>query len=815
MLLPFKKKKDADDDTPAPVKSKIAELKNLHTFPPADFVPYYCHFNPHTLLTKNGELLQIIKISTKLSGLRYEGGDDAVITAREAIRQAIVDCVQTDTIAIWLHTARKRTPIQYQAQFQEPYAKKIQDRWQRVHRWQYQYYNEIYVVLMHDGQSALLSDVSHLKNIVLPKQNREFQNRYLDNACEELEQMTVAITEHIRSHYSVSRLGLVERTPPSDIASQQRPIVYSEPLEFINLLLNLRDEHVPLPQTDLSEALTSSKVTFGFNALETRSPAGKRRFAAILSLKQYREIPVDTLDQLLQMPCEFIVSQAFHFVPEAGYLKPYKDQKELFENSGDTFCIEASGIADMMASVQGKVTDFGQHQTTLMILADAFKQLDGEVSKMQTAFADLGLITIREDIKLEECYWSQLPANFVFLRRRDIINTSRIGGFCRLNRYPDGTSSGNPWGEAVTMFPTLVGSPYFFNFHFGNNGHTTLFDFNSFNDQVGDILLNFLLAQSRKFNGKTYIFDRRRSAELLLQKLGGQYHDFPALSPGAEHSQLRLNPFQLEDNKRNRSFLLAWLGLLISPDTGLADDDKTVLQSAIEEIYTKAPEERNFAAFMQYMLSENLALGRRFAKWHGEGPYAGIFSTASQDGLDTSALLHAFDMTRVAKHPDCNLPIFSYLLHRIVTSLDGKPTLIVLHDALDLLGNHFMAPRVESLLEMLKQNNAMVLFTGTKPFDFIAHPLASLILGNCATHLFIPDDIKQEYDMPGFGLTTYDAIQLMRMDRQKGHFLLKQNTETIALLANLKELDEFYSVFANDSKTLGAAVKFDDDGSDG
>src|SRR5205085_292139 len=128
--------------------------------------------------------------------------------------------------------------------------------------------------------------------------------------------------------------------------------------------------------------------------------------------------------------------------------------------------------------------------------------LDAEVAEVQLAFSKLGLITVREDIKLEECFWSQLPGNFEFLRRKEPILTKSIGGFCRLNRFPSGSANHNHWGEAVALMPTIVNSPYFFNFHHRDNGHSVLFDFNSFNDQSGHVLLNFLLSETRKYNGK-------------------------------------------------------------------------------------------------------------------------------------------------------------------------------------------------------------------------------------------------------------------------------------------------------------------------
>jgi len=795
MLFSLKKKD--------PISAAKAPRKPSANF--SDFVPYYCHYNPHTLLTKNGELMQIIKIATNVKGVDYEGNTDESNIVRESIRRAIAEHVQLDKVALWMYTVRKRRPIRYRGKFKENFAEKVHERWQQVHRWKYQYYNEVYVVVLYDGQSAVLTDTNHLKNLLLPKSNRDYRNAYLDTVYEALDGMVQDMVTSIRQNFMATRLTLVERVPSRDEIPLDQAIFYSEPMEFLGNLLNLRSEPFPLPQTDISEALITSGITFGFNALETKSEEGKRRFGAILSLKQYREVPSETMDLLLQAPMEFIVAQAFHFIPHAGALVQYKAQKEIYDISGDEYCVAASGIYDMMSSQSERPTDFGEHQTTIMVLADEFKQLDMEIRKVQSAFADLGLITIREDIKLEECFWSQLPGNFEFIRRRDTINTSRIASFCRLNRYPNGQASGNHWGEAVTILPTLVGSPYFFNFHHQDNGHTAIMDFNSFNDHVSSILLNFLLTESRKYEGRLYIFDRNRSADLLFQKLGGKYHNFSVLDRHLEQPQMKLNPFSLPDNKRNRGFLLAWISTLIAPNAPLAETSKELLKTALDDIYTKPVEQRRMNEFVAFIAEQNVPLAKLFSKWHEDGIYAGLFDSRSED-MTPQALMQAFDMTPAVKNKECLVPLFSYLLHRIVTDLDGRPTIIVLHEALDLIDNAFVAPRLESLMEMLQQNNAILIFTSGKPFQFIKNPLSEIIFKNCASRLFLPDDVRHNYALPELGLSEYESGKMVKMDRQKGDFLLKQNQEAIALSANLKELDEYHGVFANDVKTLAAAV---------
>ncbi len=794
------------------LQPKLAAAAAAMITPVSEFIPYYCHYNAHTLLTKNGELLQTIKIVTNTKGLNYESGTDMSNIVREVIRKALVEHVKTDNMAIWLHTIRKRAPIRYKGKFKEAMAAKVHERWGQVHRWKYQYYNEIYVTILHEGQSSNLTDSDHFKKLIFFNRNRQFRNGYLDKIAANLDNTISNMLQTINQTFVAHRLAVVERVPDPAEMKVGQAVFYSELMEFLGTILNLRAEQVLLPQLDLSEALPSTTQTFGFNALETKTDSGKRRFGAILSLKQYREVPSETIDRLLQAPMEFIITQGFHFIPHTGALKQYKEQKELFDISGDLYCIGASGIQDMMSSQSEKATDFGEHQTTVMVLCDELKQLDGEISKVQVAFAELGLITIREDIKLEEVFWSQLPGNFEFIRRKDTINTSRLAGFARLNRYPQGLYSGNHWGDAVTIFSTLVGSPYFFNFHHQDNGHTLMLDFNSFNDQFGAILMNFLLCETRKFDGRLYVFDRARSADLLFEKLGGAYHNFSVLARDPDRKQVQLNPFALEDSPRNRGFLLAWLGTLISPDVPLPEAQKEILRSCIEQLYENAPEKRNLNELVELVSGQDLPLAKAFSKWHNEGLYAGIFDH-TEETLHVKDVLNGFDMNPVVKHPDSIVPVFSYLLHRIITEIDGRPSIIVLHEAFDLLDNAFIAPRLESLMGMLQENNAMVIFTSGKPLKHIQSDIYATIQDHCATQLYLPDDVRQDYAAMPIGISEYDARRLSKMERQHGHFLMRQNNETIALTADFKALDEIYAVFANDRKNLAAALSHNADGS--
>jgi len=795
MILPFNKKQaqgNASSSATAP------QPKGYE-----DFIPYYCHYNPYTLLTKNGEVLQIIKIATNNLGLEYESSDTDNQGLRNLVRDAIVSSITTDNYSFWMHTLRKHKRVSFPTQFKEPFAGYVNKQWEKKNRWKHQYYNEIYITILHDGQSTQLLEPKTLKHVVLPNRNRNYRNAFLDQSAAELDGVVSSILSIIGQRYDVKRLSAVERLPTHHDPMATQTVFYSEQMEFLSSILNMQPEECPMPDVDMSVALNTHQLTFGFNALESKSPAGKRRFAGLLTLKQYREVPLEMIDHVLQAPMDLIICQSFHFISENDALWQYKNQREIFKISGDDYSIRATGIEDMLQSM-GKKLGYGAQQTSIMVLADEYKQLASEVIDVQSAFAKLGLITIREDIKLEECFWSQLPGNFEFLRRKDPISTDKVGAFCRLNRFPSGVVAQNHWGSPVALMPTTVNSPYFFNFHFQDNGHTAIFDFNSFNDPTKHILLNFLISESRKYDGKLFIFDRHQSCELFFDKLGGDYHRLLPIKDAPKRPQMMVNPFWLEENPRNQAFLLAWCVSLISGHVTVTDEQRDSIRQSLAQLYTLPNEERSLVKLIGIMQAADPELAAHFSPWHGRGKYAALLE-AGIETLDLRKPMHAFDMEPIIANPDIIIPVFSYLLHRIITTIDGRPTIIVLNEAWDLLENAFFAPRLESLLEMLQQNNVMVVFTTRAPSQRAESNVLSTVMRMCATRIYLPDDIAYEYESPELGLSRRDSRMLLKMDRQKGEFLLKQNRESIGLKVSLEGMDDIYAIFSNNIKNLIAA----------
>ena len=200
----------------------------------------------------------------------------------------------------------------------------------------------------------------------------------------------------------------------------------------------------------------------------------------------------------------------------------------------------------------------------------------------------------------------------------------------------------------------------------------------------------------------------------------------------------------------------------------------------------------------------NPALAAPLEKWIGKGENAGLFDFDSE-GLDTAIDMLGFDMSSSVANHAFGLPLFSYLMHRVINSITSQPTVIVINEAWDLLENAFFAPRLESLLEMLKQRNVMVIFNTARPQAFHGTVTLAAIMAGTATQIYIPDDMPVNYKSDDIKLNNQDDILLSDMHRQKGDFLLKQNGESVALRAQITESEDIVAILTNDIKSLGSA----------
>ena len=758
-------------------RSRAAERE----VPAGAHLPYLAQIEDHTLLTRRGLLMQVIR----LEGLPFETIARAELDARLAVRDATLQAVASARFALVHHVVRRAVAPQLTGRFADPFSAALDAKWEARLAQRRLYVNDLYLTLILRplaGRAGIADRLLGLAGGRPTADNRSLDLRTLAQARENL----MAALEP----YGPRLLGAYDL--PTGLAS--------EPLEFLATLYNGTSAPMLLPLGDLGHAIPRRRVSFGADALELGQVDGEpAEFAAILSVKDY---PASTsagmLDDLYRLPVPMIVTQSMAFVDRG----PALDRMDLTLRRMRSAADEAVSLRAELAAAKDDVAAgraaFGEHHLTIMVKADTPATLDQATGEVQAALAEAGFAAAREELGLEAAFWAQFPGNFDYIARRALVSSANFAGFASAHNFPVGQASGNHWGDAVTLFETTSAGPYFFNFHRGDLGNFTVIGPSGSGKTV---VLNFLLAQARRFAPRIVFFDKDRGAEIFLRAIGGHYD---ALRPG---EPTRLNPLALPDTPVNRRFLAEWLVRLTTGDgPSLSVEETASIAEAIDSAYAGPPELRRLRHVAELFRGRGRAsaadLAARLAPWHGQGEHAWLFDNA-EDRLDLEAPTLGFDMTAILDQPALRAPTMLYLFHRVEERLDGRPTIIVVDEGWKALDDDVFVARIRDWEKTIRKRGGIVGFATQSASDALQSKIASAIIEQAGTQIFMANASAQASDyMGGFGLTQHEYDLVKAMPETARAFLVKHGTDSVVVRLNLASEPDILTVLSGRERTV-------------
>jgi len=568
----------------------------------------------------------------------------------------------------------------------------------------------------------------------------------------------------------------------------------SEPLEFASLLYNGEMRPVRLPQADLGLYLPYRRISFGADTLELGG-AGRleRTFAAMISVKDY---PAQTtpgmLDDLLRLPAEMVLSESFGFVDRQATLDRMNLALRRMRAADDEALSLRRDLYTAKDDVAAGRAAFGEHHLTVMVKAPTQAQLAEAAADVQSAFTELGVIAVREDVNMEPAFWAQFPGNFKDIGRRALISSSNFASLASFHNFPTGLGRTPHWGQAITVLETTSAGPYHFNFHHGDLGNFTVIGPSGSGKTV---VLGFLLAQAQRLSPRTVFFDKDRGAEIFLRAIGGRYD---VLRPGAPTG---LNPLLLADEPGNRRFLADWVAKLITAGgTGLDVDDVAAIADAVDANFAQPPAYRRLRHFAELFRGQrrpsSTDLAARLAPWHSSGDYAWLFDNAD-DELDLETRTLGFDLTQILDDPAARTPAMMYLFHRVEQRLDGAPTIIVIDEGWKALDDDIFVQRIKDWEKTLRKRNGIVGFCTQSAQDALASRISSAIIEQAATQIFMINPKAQSSDYcAGFGLTEHEFDLIRTLPDSTHCFLIKHGSDSVVARLNLSGMPDLLTVLS-------------------
>ena len=268
--------------------------------------------------------------------------------------------------------------------------------------------------------------------------------------------------------------------------------------------------------------------------------------------------------------------------------------------------------------------------------------------------------------------------------------------------------------------------------------------------------------------------DKDRGGELFLRAIGGRYD---VLRPGLASG---LNPLLLPDMAANRQFLIDWLVLL----AGGADLEETArIRDAVDANFRAPADFRQLSCLVELFRGDRRPqagdLWSRLQPWWGDGERAWLFDNA-EDTTDLAARVVGFDMTQILDDPAVRTPAMMYLFHRVEERLDGSPTIIVVDEGWKALDDEVFVRRIKDWEKTIRKRNGIVGFATQSAQDALQSRIASAIIEQAATQIFMANPKAQEADyVGGFGLSAHE-FELVRSLPDSAHcFLIKHGNESV------------------------------------
>ena len=719
--------------------------------------------------------------------------------------------IASPNVALWSHIVRREYGEYPGGEFPSGFCREFNEKYRAHMAREKMLINELYVTLVYRPQPM---QAAKLFDLFTAKEPRALQEKQFD----ELEVLEEVVN---------TALAALDRYEPDLLGCyEHKGVMFSEVLEFLAFLINGEWRRFPLARAEIRDILASSRPFFGKGGLLSLKGPTHTQYGGMLTIQEYPAMTCPgILNELLGMPFKLVATQSFTFLSKPVAVGRMKRQQARMVNAGDVAVSQIEDIDEALDDLTSNRFVMGTHHLSILVLADEQKALNEHVSDAGAALSEAGMKWTREDVGIAGAFWAQLPGNFDYRVRAGDITSRNFAGFSSLHNYPIGRIRGNQWGDAVMMFKTTSGAPYYFSFHKGEQGadakkaakldpnHKDLANTVVIGKSgTGKTVLEMaLLAQTQKFSqpekGKVLscvLFDKDLGAAVGVRAMGGRYYPLKNGVPSG------FNPFQMEKTPNNLTFLEKLIKQLVKHEEfPITPSQEREISNAIEGVMGATHANRRMRSMLEFLdpTDEN-GLHVRLAKWCRGGPLGWLFDNDEDTLRLDNCTMVGFDVTEFLDNDNTRTPTIMYLFHRIESLIDGRRIPIFLDEFWKLLDDPAFEDLAQNkLVTIRKQDGFLVMFTQS-PQQVLKSPIAYAIIGQTATKIFLPNPEADHDDyVNGFKLTEREFQIVKNLGEKSRMFLIKQGQNSVVAELNLRGFDDELAVLSGNTATSNLAEK--------
>ena len=777
------------------------------------------HLNSPTIFeTKEG----LIGSTIKLKGVSFVIETSGVLNQlSNALHQAF-RCFDENYIN-YVTVHHRKIDVDLKGEFKTDFAKSVNEKYHARFKGKNLFCNDLFVTVILKGDTSTREGkaLSFLKRFNKQglTQNREKRR---EQQCKEL-------------NAKVSQfLALLSAFKPTLLGTNDVDVGHSELISFLSLIPNAgigqsmpgNADFAPManyipdsiskcelyPNGALGQYITSNRLLFG-EYIQFQGPSKKDvNFGVMLSVKKY---PTDTscicFDPLLGLDCEFISTHTFAAEEKnSGLDKVDKRRSKLIssEHKGGSQIEALTQLEDEVASEQKRI---GYHHNSIMLIASNTELLESAINESVKAYSLSGTTLVRETIGLEAAFWAQIPGLHRMIARSSLITSKNFVDFCSMHNYQTGYRDGNFLGSAVTLLETPSRTSVYINLHTKgsktnpSNGMTLCI---AGTDGGKSVLSGFLTCQMGRYDGRMFFIERDLASRLYVLADGGRYLEIHPEK--MEHCSL--NPFQMSDTKENRAFIKQWFAALVlrANEETLPAELSKVISECVDYAFDCLQKEHRTLSNVSKLLPTDFERWAELEAWlrsdetRNEGEHAWLFDNIN-DALSFDVNKFGLDVTYLMDHttPNISTPVYMYLIHRIVQSMDGDTlTSIIIDEFQQVLTSPFWVTELKKKMPTIRKNKGHFIFMTQSPEKIAESSACADIIGNNATKFLLPNpNASKAVYQELFDINAEEFSMIKETPISEHLVLYKQADESIICKVDLSDLQDELRIFSANKET--------------
>ncbi len=727
-------------------------------------------------------------ISFELEGVDFETCGDENIDRYNRIWTQTVESLDAGS-AVWVHRIKTKSSERYRPSLQG-LAGEIYDRYTaKLYKTPFNvtriFLSIVVPALAFGGSKRSFND--------LVKQEEKCINKALETKAR-IESSLAAFNPVFLGHYTKANRK------------------YSRALEFYSFLLNGEWEEIPAPKAPVADVISGARITAAerTGVIEIARPASKT-YASCFEVREYSHEPITPLQlsDLFYSSLDFIETQSFVTLSQAESKERLLRQRSHMLSGGEASEAEVVELDALIDRVKAGRELIGEYHYNLSVLSTTAARVTDDRSKAIASLSAAEFKAVLQTTLPEAGWYHQLPGNFDKRTRIANFTAENFTSLAPLHGFLHGKKVGNPWGDALGIFRGASGQAYYFNFHNtppgadmegkAYPGNTVIFGKTGSGKTTLECFLITLLEAPK---ARVVVFDYKRSTEIALRFLGGQYKTFKR---GAFTG---INIFQWDDTPAHRAFCARIVSLIYTRggEIPITSEEENNLIGAVNTVFLLPKEQRRLGIVAQNLPpAGDYPMTEKMRRWVGRGDLAWLLDSPVNDLEIAGASMIGFDYTEFIDDPLLSSVFVAVMLEAVDRLIDGRRLAIVLEECWKPMKTPALQQFVEVKLLTIRHNFGFVILTTQQPDQLIAVELAKTAVQQWETLIALPNPNAYWEDYEQYGLTFDEFTLVKEMTPESRTFLIKQGGRTgksTLLKFDLSGLDDVISILSGNTDSL-------------